>query len=474
MLVTLPFVLLLLDYWPLQRFSLPAFRLSLLFEKTPFFLLTALSCALTFSAQSRVVHGSSAVMSLGAVPLHYRLKNIPVAYAEYLLKLAWPAKLAVFYPLADRIPPARVAAAVAGLLLISAVVWRGWRTRPYLPVGWLWFLGTLVPVIGLVQVGGAALADRYSYLPSIGIFLAVAFAARDAARRFPSAIQYFTAAAVLILAGSLGAMDKQLACWQNSETLFRHALAVTTDNDVARTDLAIALQEQGRWPEALTNFQAAVRLAPERPIMHDNLGSILDRLGRHAEALAEYREALRRQPADATAHLGAGDELVALGKNDDALGEFTEAGRLDATLALAHAGIAKILFLRGRDAEAVEQFRAALNLEPDNLQILAAAAHYFAANENAAARDGRFALVLAAKANALAGGSQPVYFDVLGMALAETGDFTNAVTCAQNAIDLANAAQMENTGEIRQRLERYKNHQPWRESFRALDAPAKN
>ena len=489
MLVTLPFVLLLLDYWPLNRVAgcrlqvascatpnlqPSTFNLQLLTEKWPFFLLTALSCALTFLAQSQVVHGSSAVMSLGVVPLHYRLKNVPVAYAEYLSKLAWPAKLAVFYPLADIIPPVRVAVAVALLLLISAVVVRWWRTRPYLPVGWLWFLGTLVPVIGLVQVGGAALADRYSYLPSIGIFLIVAFAARDALQRFPSAIKFFAAAGILILAGSLCAMEKQLAGWQSSETLFRHALAVTTDNEVARTDLAIALQDQGRWPAALTNFQAAVRLAPERPMLHNNLGNLLDRLGRHAEALAEYREAVRRLPGEAAGHLGAGNELIALGKTDDALTEFSAAVRLDATLAAPHAGIAKIFFLQGRDAEAVEQLRAALNLEPDNLQILAAAAHYLAANENVAARDGRLALALAAKANALAGGNQPLYFDVLGMALAETGDFTNAQTCAQNALILANAAQMKNTGEIQQRLELYKNRQPWRESFRAPNAPAKN
>jgi len=191
MLVTLPFVLLLLDYWPLQRFSLSAFRLSLLFEKFPFFLLTALSCMLTFLAQSQVVHGSSAVMSLGSVPLHYRLKNMPVAYVEYLWKLVWPAKLAVFYPLADIIPPVRVAGAVAVLLLISVVVWRCWRTRPYLPVGWLWFLGTLVPVIGLVQVGIQSIADRYTYVPLIGLFILVTWLAGDLAEqwRLPPASQ---------------------------------------------------------------------------------------------------------------------------------------------------------------------------------------------------------------------------------------------------------------------------------------------
>jgi len=208
--------------------------------------------------------------------------------------------------------------------------------------------------------------------------------------------------------------------------------------------------------------------------LHNNLGNILDLLGRHAEALAEYREAIRRQPDETAGHLGAGNELTALGQTETALKEYAEAIRLDPASAAPHAGTAKVFFLQGHDAEAVDQLRAALRLEPDNIEILAAAAHYLAANENAAARDGRSALALAAKANALAGANQPIYFDVLGMACAEIGDFTNALACAQSALDLANAAQLKNTGQIRQRLELYKNHQPWRESFRATNAPEKN
>jgi tetratricopeptide (TPR) repeat protein len=189
--------------------------------------------------------------------------------------------------------------------------------------------------------------------------------------------------------------------------------------------------------------------------------------------VVEYREAVRLKPDLAFLHNGLGGELTALGQPDEALKEFAEAARLDPNYAWPHVETAKVFFQQGRDAEAVNELRAALRIEPDNFQILATAAHYLAANENAAARDGQSALVLATKANLLTGGNQPMVFDILGMALAATGDFTNAQTCAQNALDLANAAQMKNLESLKTRLELYKNHQPWQESFLATNAPVK-
>jgi len=190
MLVTLPFVMLLLDFWPLKRIaecevrgaesSRPVTFNRLLIEKIPFFLLMAISCVVTFLAQ----RGGDAVVSLEKVSLHYRLENTPVAFARYLLKMFWPENLAVIYPMPDKIPAIVVTASVAILIFISAAAWLLRRRSPYLIVGWLWFLGTLVPVIGLVQVGGAALADRYTYIPSIGIFIAVTFGACELAGRF--------------------------------------------------------------------------------------------------------------------------------------------------------------------------------------------------------------------------------------------------------------------------------------------------
>ena len=202
MLVTLPFVMLLLDYWPLNRIRSSEFGtrnfIKLLLEKWPFFALSAASCVVTFLCQ----HHGGAVATLENVPLDFRLENVPVAYARYLLKMIWPAHLAVFYPL-DLLSGLEVAVAVAVLIAISGLAWRARRSCPYWLVGWLWFLGTLVPVIGLVQVGGASMADRYTYFPSIGIFLAVALGVRDGAERFQVSKPIVGTIAGLVLAACL-------------------------------------------------------------------------------------------------------------------------------------------------------------------------------------------------------------------------------------------------------------------------------
>jgi tetratricopeptide (TPR) repeat protein len=470
MLVTLPFVLLLLDYWPLGRFPLSAFRFPLLTEKIPFFLLTAISCIVTFFAQ----RNGEAVVSLDRVSLHYRLENAPVAVVSYLQKLFWPVDLCAIYPMPDKIFPLQATLSVAVLILISTAGWRWRKSKPYFLVGWLWFLGTLVPVIGLVQVGGAAMADRYTYIPSIGFFIALVFLANNLADKIqiPKTIAIGTAA--MILTGCILATEHQLPFWRDSETLFRRAVAVTQNNEIALVDLGSALETENRLDEALAIDRQAEKLESGRYQLHNNLGNLLAKLGRHDESLAEYRAAIRLRPGNAILHDSAGSELTALGQFAAALTEFSEAERLDPNYAQPHAETAKVFFKQGRDTEAVDELRAALRIEPDNFQILASTAHYLAANENAAARDGKSALVLALKANELTGHSQPMVFDALGMAFAENGNFSNAQTCAQNALDLASNAQMKKLEPLHRRLELYQNRQPWRESFRATNAPVKN
>jgi tetratricopeptide (TPR) repeat protein len=473
MLVTLPFVMLLLDFWPLQRFSLFAFRfplfLRLVLEKWPFFLFTAVSCIVTFFAQ----HGGGAVVPLELVPLRYRLANAVTSYLDYFLKMLWPVNLAVLYPIAHLLRTQFFAATVF-LIVVSCCVWKTRRTHPYLFVGWLWFLGTLVPVIGLVQVGGAAMADRYTYIPSIGLFLAVAFGFRDLAARFRFPPIAVVAAAILILGGCIFTTEHQLRFWRDSEMLFRHALAVTKDNDIAHLNLGVALEQQGKLTQALAEYREAARLMPGHYQVHNNLGNLLDNLGRPGEALAEYREAVRLNPKPPALHDGLGIVLVEFGRFDEAMNEFTNAARLDPTYPWPYFQMGKALLKQGRDAEAVGRLREALRIDPDNFQILAYTAQVLAADENPQIRDGKTALVYAIKANVLSDSTMPFVLDALGMAFAETGDFTNAQTCAQNALDLATAAQMKNTEQLRQRLELYKNHQPWRESFRSTNAPAKN
>jgi tetratricopeptide (TPR) repeat protein len=487
MLVTLPFVMLLLDYWPLQRLSTinPSARQStaktaqpstcqrLVLEKWPFFLLATVSCVVTFLVQSQ--RSGAAVASLELVPLYYRFCNASVSYGLYLLKMVWPVGLAVFYPLPGHLTWLLLAATASAvvLVIISSFVWRARRAHAYLPVGWLWFLGTLVPVIGLVQVGSAALADRYTYIPSIGVFIAVTFGICSLADRFQFPQKAIATAAVLILAICLILTENQLRYWHDSETLFVHALAVTKDNHVAHVNLGVALEGKGELNEALAEYRAAEQLAPELFHIHYNLGNLLDNLGHPNEALVEYRWAVLLKPSLPSLHNGAGMVLAELGRFDEAMGQFTEAVRLDPNYPAAHFDLGKLLLKQGRDAGAIDEFRAALRLDPDNFQILAYTAHVLAADENPQIRDGRTALVLAIKAKLLTGETQPYVLDALGMACAETGDFTNALEEAQRALDLATAAKMKKLEPLQQRLELYKNQQPWRESFLATNTPPK-
>ena len=446
MVVTLPFVLLLLDYWPLQR--LPDFKLGiktvaqLVWEKWPFFLLVPVSCVITVLAQSQ--RGGNAVVPLEFVPLHYRFCNALLSYGLYLLKMVWPAGLAAFYPLStnsDRLLLAASASTIV-LVIISAFVWRTRRTRPYLLVGWLWFLGMLVPVIGLVQVGGAAMADRYTYFTLVGVFIAIAFGVRDLAERFRFPKKAIAITAGSILAACLILTENQLRYWRDSETLFAHALAVTKNNYVAHINLGIALEGKDELNEALAQYRAAEQFAPNLYHVHNNIGNLLDTLGHPNEALAEYREAVLLNPDLPPLHNNVGAVLAELGRYDEAMTEFKAAERLDPAYPWAHYEIGKMYLEQGRDADAMDELRAALQLAPDNFQILAYIAHVLAAIENPRIRDGKTALALASRANLLTGGAQPYVLDALGMACAETGDFTNAVAVTQRALDIATAAKL--------------------------------
>jgi tetratricopeptide (TPR) repeat protein len=243
---------------------------------------------------------------------------------------------------------------------------------------------------------------------------------------------------------------------------------------VAHVNLGVALDLQGLTEDALSEYRAAERINPDRYQIHYNLGVMLDKSGHPREALDEYRQAIRLNAEIPAIHNAAGSEMADLGDIAGAIKEFAEAERLDPHYAAPHIQTAKVLYGQGRDADAVEELRAAIRAEPDNFQILAGAAHYLAANENAAARDGNNALVLAVKANELSGHQQPMVYDILGMAFAANGDFTNAVTCAQSALDLADSAHLKGTSQIQERLDLFKKNQPWRESFRVTNAPVKN
>jgi tetratricopeptide (TPR) repeat protein len=476
MLVTLPFVMLLLDCWPLERFKVQGsgFRVQgLILEKWPFFLLVLISCIVTFLVQR---HGE-AVMTIQQFPLHLRVANALIAYERYLGKAFWPSNLAILYPLPNHLSWMRAMAATAiGLLAgISWLIWRMRRQCPYLLIGWLWFLGMLVPVIGLVQVGSAGMADRYTYFPLVGVFIAVAFGVRDLANRFQFPKAAVAAAAALTLALCLILTENQLRYWYDSESLFAHTLAATGgENPNAQINYGAALEQKGRLAEALVQYREVERMAPDNIEARYNIGNLLDKMGRPEEALPELRQAVQINPKSPAFHDTLGAVLVELGRFDEAMNQLAEAARLDPAYPAAHFDMGKLLLKQGRDSGAIDEFRAALRLDPDNFQILAYTAHVLAAHENPQIRDGKTALMLAATANALTGGAQPFVLDALGMACAETGDFTNALEVTQRAMDLATAAKMSKLEPLQQRLQLYKNHQPWRESFLATNTPAKH
>jgi tetratricopeptide (TPR) repeat protein len=499
MLVTLPLVMLLLDYWPLQRLNVRGSRSSfrsLLLEKWPFLVLAAASCVITFLAQRQ----GGMVVSLQEMPLHYRLENVPLAYFRYLLKMLWPAQLAIFYPLPKTISPLAVVSALAALASISAAVCFGRKRCPYGLVGWLWFLATLVPVIGLVQVGFAAMSDRYTYFPLIGMFIAITFGVRDGATRLQLAPTFITAAAVLILGGCLALTANQLRFWRDDESLFSHAVSVTSDNEPAHLCLGQVYEMQGRNADALAEYrvglklnpyrvktysnvahllavsgqtnealaalQTALRLSPRDAASHDSLANLLADSGRTNEALAEFREAVRINPRDAALHDNLGAMLVEAGRFGEAMAEYAAAARSDPANWRAPYLWGKALLKQGRDPEALPYFQQALRLEPENLHVLIFLAQVLASDENANVRDGQTALALASRANALTGGAQPATLDALGMACAELGRFDEAQKAARDALNLTQAAGMTNdTVQVQQRLQLYQNHRPFRQSF---------
>jgi Flp pilus assembly protein TadD len=360
MAVTLPLTLLLLDFWPLGRFSRGNAG-ALLREKAPLLALAAASCWVTYAAQEQ----GRLVKSLAQFPPLARAGNALLAYAAYLGATLWPGDLAVFYPhpgAALRWSLAGVAA--AGLLLATTAALATRRRLPWLATGWLWFLGTLLPVIGLVQVGEQARADRYTYIPLVGLFLAAAWTWRELARRRPALGARGPALALLVLAALAWRARAQVATWESSVTLFEHALAVTAENDLALNNLGAALVDAGRSEEAVARLEAAVRLRPDRAGIRSNLGQALANAGRTDEAVAQYREALRIDPGNARVHNNLGVALDRRGDLAGAAAGYREALRLAPGFAEAHNNLGAALARQGARDEALAHFREAVRLSP--------------------------------------------------------------------------------------------------------------
>ncbi len=471
MLVTFPAVLLLLDFWPLGRLRLgkrsesaghvgaepPTWRW-LVVEKLPLIILAAATSAVTFLAQRQV----GAVADLEASGPMLRLANALVAYVVQLVHAIWPSGLVVFYPYPEVIRPWAMGGALLVLVAVSVVTLRSIRTHPAPAVGWLWYLVTLLPVVGLIQVGNQGLADRFTYVPLIGVYILLAWGVPAVV---PSGRWWRSTVAATVVVVLAVVARGQVQTWQDDTALWQHALDVIPDNFLAHDFLGRSLWNQGRTAEAAVHFAEAVRLNPRFPDAHNNLGLVLAQQGRLDEAATEYRaairihpgwgaalnnlgvalgqqgrldealavgrEELRLNPESAEAHYNVGSTLARLGRPGEAVAQYGEAVRLKPDLAVAHAGLGESFAQQGQWLPAITAFETALRLNPALVEVRHRLGTVFVAQ-------GRLDDAITQYAEALqVEPGRPEFQNDLGFALAAHGQPLDAIPHFTEAVRLA-------------------------------------
>ena len=352
MLVTLPVVLILIDFWPLRR------GLQLV-EKIPFFVASLASSIVAFVAHQR----GGAVATLEVIPLASRIENALITYVVYILKTFWPTHLAIFYPypLQSLVAPA-ILCGIA-LIIISALLVRAYQQRSYLAVGWVWYLVTLLPVIGIIQTGSQARADRYTYIPMIGLSIALTWGAAEHLKPWPRMQATLATAAALAL---ITLSWFQVQTWHDDISLYRHAITAVPANYIAYYNLASALEAQGQTDEAIVQLREAVRVRPDYVPARAELGQLLATRGHPNEALQELQTAVRQRPDDAVAHYRLGSVLGSLGRANDAAAEFAETVRLQPNNPDAHYNLALALAQQDRLPDAAHEFAATIGLRPED------------------------------------------------------------------------------------------------------------
>jgi len=442
-LVTLPFVLLLLDYWPLGRLGPPQSTgqedetslprpdrplVRLVVEKIPLFVLAAASCMVTLAAQC------DAMRSLELVSPAGRITNAAVAYVTYLGKMFCPTGLAVPYLLPKGPPPVwEVVSAVTVILAISTAAFAARRKCPYLLFGWFWYLGTLAPVIGLVQVGDQAMADRYTYLTQIGLYTTIASGATHLAGCWPDLRWLFAAVSALIVAGLMVCAWQQTQRWRDSTTLFTHTLDCTSQNYIAHNNLGLALARRGEVDEAIVQYRKALEFEPDYVVAHINLGTALASHGRFDEAIAHCRRALEIQPDYVEAHNNLGNALAGCGRVDEAIGHYRKVLEVKPDDAVTHYNLGNAFADCGRVNEAIAHYRKALEIEPEYVGAHNNLGLALAGRGQVDEAIGHYRKALEIKPDDL------VAHYNLGVALARRGEVDEAIAHYQKALGLASA-----------------------------------
>ncbi|MBI3585788.1 MAG: tetratricopeptide repeat protein [Ignavibacteriales bacterium] len=366
MLVTVPFILLLLDYWPLKRLNMGAAGFSsrisdLSWEKFWLFVLALLSSNITYLVQK----AGKAVSTLDSTSLAVRIANALVSYVTYIVKTFVPINLAVFYPhVGETLPLWQVIGSGILLLLITGLAIAKAKNHPYGVVGWLWFVGTLVPVIGLVQVGAQAMADRYMYLPHIGLFIVITWGIAEGFRHVSHSKTILAFSAMVIVATLSFLTWKQTRYWENGRTLFEHTIAVTENNWLAHHNLAWALMKEGHLEDARAHFLKTLELYPSFAVAHYNLGNVLKDETKYEEAIDQYRETLRLDSSLTNAYIDWGVSLTKQGKQVEAIEQYAKAIHADSNLAAAHFNMGLLLAEQGKVHNALHEFEVVVRMNP--------------------------------------------------------------------------------------------------------------
>lgn len=451
MLVTVPFILLLLDYWPLNRIpngetQAVDWRL-IVREKIPFLVLAVADCGATIWAQKE------AIQTGASYGLSTRLANAVVSYADYLFQMVYPMKLAVLYTHpGNQLPAWKIGLALLVLIVISWVALAGRRKQLYLLMGWLWYLGMLVPVIGLMQVGAQAQADRYTYLPQIGLYLMLAWGAVDSCGSWKYRRVALGSAAVVILAGLLLLARFQTSYWKDSLTLWTHDLACTPENSLALNALGLALFNQGKLDEAVQHYQRALQFEPENVECQNNLGAALFSQGKLDEAIQHYEQALQVNPNYAQAHYNLGLVLAARGNLPGAIQHFESAIQLDPDYAEAQDDLGASLAAQGKLTEAIQHYESAIQLNPGDAKAHNNWGIALARQGNSAEAAQHFK-----RAIQLNPDYTRAYFNY-GLVLARQGNQSEAIQNFQQALNLA--ATQNNTALVETIRAQLKSVQP--------------